>query len=239
MVEVLSDTGGSYLGPYLAELVRKVKTRWYNEIPAVAMPPTKKEGKVVVQFKVMGEGKVTEAHFVKTSGDAALDAAAYDSIVGQSPLPPLPDDFTCQFLALQFHFFYNPAYGVSKTVDLPKRPTIPCVQTKISMDGEHLPAAASTKPVLESLSLAPTFVQLKALGGTKFTAPFTATADYLVIWTASGPDCKDEGCGWVSSGGFYSAPGKVDHPTVVYVRAKTPKAIATATVLLVPTASPR
>jgi outer membrane biosynthesis protein TonB len=43
-----------------------------------------------------------------TSGDTALDRAAWGGITNSNPFPPLPSEFGGQFLALRFHFYYNP-----------------------------------------------------------------------------------------------------------------------------------
>ena len=43
-----------------------------------------------------------------TSGDVSLDRAAWGGITGSSPFPPLPTEFRGDYLALRFHFYYNP-----------------------------------------------------------------------------------------------------------------------------------
>jgi hypothetical protein len=42
------------------------------------------------------------------SGDVSLDRAAWGGITGSNPFPPLPSEFHGQYLALRFHFYYNP-----------------------------------------------------------------------------------------------------------------------------------
>jgi hypothetical protein len=42
------------------------------------------------------------------SGDVSLDRAAYGGITASTPFPPLPGEFGGEYLALRFHFFYNP-----------------------------------------------------------------------------------------------------------------------------------
>ena len=46
-----------------------------------------------------------------TSGDVALDRAAWGGITASNPFPPLPGQFGGQYLALRFHFYYNPDRG--------------------------------------------------------------------------------------------------------------------------------
>jgi outer membrane biosynthesis protein TonB len=45
---------------------------------------------------------------VTTSGDIALDRAAWSAITHSNPFPPLPKEFTGPYLSLRFRFYYNP-----------------------------------------------------------------------------------------------------------------------------------
>jgi hypothetical protein len=45
---------------------------------------------------------------VENSEDVSLDRAAWGAIY-DSKFPPLPADYSGQYLALRFHFLYNPA----------------------------------------------------------------------------------------------------------------------------------
>jgi TonB family protein len=67
-----------------------------------------KKGKVSIQFAIMKDGSVSGLQIVGPSGDVALDRAAYGGITGSEPFPPLPGEFGGQYLALRFHFYYNP-----------------------------------------------------------------------------------------------------------------------------------
>jgi len=42
------------------------------------------------------------------SGDVALDRAAWGGITQSGPFPQLPAEFRGDYLALRFHFYYNP-----------------------------------------------------------------------------------------------------------------------------------
>jgi len=109
--EVLSDTQGVNFGPYLARVVEDVKNNWYTLIPEVARPPIMKKGKVSIEFAITKQGQVAGLQLVGPSGDVSLDRAAYGSITASNPFPPLPNEFNGQFLALRFHFYYNPDHN--------------------------------------------------------------------------------------------------------------------------------
>jgi TonB family protein len=109
-LDVLSDTMGVDFGPYLARVLHDVKQNWYNLIPESARPPIMKKGKVAIEFAILKDGSIRGMRLEDggSSGDPALDRAAWGGITASNPFPPLPQEFGGQYLALRFHFFYNP-----------------------------------------------------------------------------------------------------------------------------------
>ena len=107
-LDVLSDTMGVDFGPYLARVLHDVRENWYRIIPESARAPLMKKGKVSIEFAILKNGQVAGLQIVGTSGDVALDRAAYGGITASKPFPPLPAEFGGQYLALRFHFYYNP-----------------------------------------------------------------------------------------------------------------------------------
>jgi len=107
-LDVLTDTQGVDFGPYLKRVVDDVRRNWYELIPESARAPIMKKGKVSIEFAIMKDGRIAGMQIVGPSGDVALDRAAYGGITGNNPFPPLPAEFSGQYLALRFHFFYNP-----------------------------------------------------------------------------------------------------------------------------------
>jgi len=105
--DVLSDTMGVDFGPYLARVVHDVRGNWITLIPEVARAPLMKRGRVVIQFAILKDGSVAGLKLSSTSGDVALDRAAWGGITASNPFPPLPQEFRGQYLALRFYFFYN------------------------------------------------------------------------------------------------------------------------------------
>jgi len=110
-VEVLSDTQGVDFGPYLSRVLFTVRRNWYAIIPEAAMPPLLKRGKVSIQFVILPDGKVSGLTLVGGSGDVSLDRAAWGGITASDPFAPLPKEFHGPYLALRFHFYYNPQKG--------------------------------------------------------------------------------------------------------------------------------
>jgi TonB family protein len=110
-LEVLSDTQGVDFGPYLSRVLQAVRMNWYNIIPEAARPPLLERGKVSIEFAILPDGRVAGLKYVSSSGDVALDRAAWGGITASNPFAPLPNEFHGPYLALRFHFYYNPAKG--------------------------------------------------------------------------------------------------------------------------------
>ncbi len=110
-LEVLSDTQGVDFGPYLSRVLESVRRNWYAIIPESARPPLLKRGKVSIQFVILPTGKVAGLQYNASSGDIALDRAAWGGITASDPFSPLPSQFHGPYLALRFHFYYNPQKG--------------------------------------------------------------------------------------------------------------------------------
>jgi len=104
-IEILSDTEGVDFGPDLQDLVATIREHWYSLIPEDVQT---KKGKLTIQFRILKSGEISGMTMAASSGSAALDRPAWGSITASGPLKPLPDTFLGPYLALRFHFFYNP-----------------------------------------------------------------------------------------------------------------------------------
>src|SRR5215831_1601097 len=102
---ILSDTKGYDFGPYMNQVVNRVRYNWYSLIPEIAR--LGKRGKVVIVFTITKGGIVANLRQVANSGDTALDRAAYGSITASNPFAQLPAGFDGDHLDLQFTFLYN------------------------------------------------------------------------------------------------------------------------------------
>lgn len=107
-LDILSDTQGVDFGPYLQRILEDVRQNWYRLIPESA---EMKKGKLAIEFAITKDGSIADMRLVATSGDAALDRAAWGGIFSSNPFPPLPGEFTGPYLALRFRFYYNPDKG--------------------------------------------------------------------------------------------------------------------------------
>lgn len=102
---ILSDTKGYDFGPYLNQVVNRVRFNWYSLIPEAAR--LGRRGRVVLIFTIIKSGNVQELRMVANSGADSLDRAALGSIQASNPFPQLPQNFDGDNLVLQFTFLYN------------------------------------------------------------------------------------------------------------------------------------
>lgn len=108
-VEILTDTLGVDFGPYLKRVIHDIKRNWYASMPEEAKDPLLMRGTVALEFVVLKNGHVTELHYANPSGDLALDGACYAAVSTSEPFPPLPSEFSGQFLRVRMTFHYNPS----------------------------------------------------------------------------------------------------------------------------------
>jgi TonB family protein len=107
-MEILSDTLGVDFGPYMRRVHDTVQMHWDPLIPESAMPPVMKKGVVIIEFTISKDGKISGMKLVSSSGDVALDNAAWGALTYATPLPNLPRQFTGDFLQIRARFYYNP-----------------------------------------------------------------------------------------------------------------------------------
>jgi TonB family protein len=112
-LEILSDTRGIDFGPYLRRVVKSVRDNWYSLMPPSAYPPTKKQGRVAIEFAIQSDGTIKSEKVEVSSGDVTMDQAAFAGISALR-FDPLPRDYSGQQLTLRFHFYYNLAPDTSQ-----------------------------------------------------------------------------------------------------------------------------
>jgi TonB family protein len=102
---ILSDTRGYDFGPYMNQVVIRVRDNWYTMIPEIAR--LGKRGKVVLIFTITKNGTIANLRQVASSGSQPLDRAAVAGIQASNPFAQLPNNFDGDHLDLQFTFLYN------------------------------------------------------------------------------------------------------------------------------------
>jgi|SRR5580704_76696 TonB family protein len=104
---LLTDTEGVNFDSYLTTVYRSVRDKWRE-----GMPPSAKsgeQGRNVVQFRIMQDGKIPEdfLKLVYSSGKKDMDEASLESLRKAAPFSHLPDKFSQPFIELRVTFAYN------------------------------------------------------------------------------------------------------------------------------------
>ena len=107
-LEVLTDTHGVDLTPYLSKMFGSVRQNWFAAIPQKARVPELKKGAVAIEFVILRSGTLTAMRITQSSGDIEMDRAAWGGIATSAPFAPLPAEFHGEYLSLRLHFKYNP-----------------------------------------------------------------------------------------------------------------------------------
>jgi TonB family protein len=200
VIDLLSDTRGFDLKPYLNRLVGEVRTNWFRLIPESAQS---RKGRVAVRFRVMRDGHITNLKFDTNSGDETLDRSAYGAILASNPLRPFPSEFGCEFIDLRFRFYYNPDPGTVAEKDASDQ-VVPCVTSKIQFVR------------ILGVTVSPTSTQVAVGSQQKFHATIAGAEDLTVNWSVG---CEGSTCGTISADGLYTAPAKIPNPATISVTA--------------------
>lgn len=106
-----TDKYGAEIRDYVHQIVLpKIRTYWYSVIPVDANPPLLRQGCLTVQFEILQNGTMAAVKYVTSSGNVAMDRAAFGAVAGSSPFPRLPEAFKGDGLTMQIPFFYNPRF---------------------------------------------------------------------------------------------------------------------------------
>lgn len=107
-VDVLGDTGGLDLTPYLRPNVHFVQHNWRKLTMVDAIGASHAASDLAVEFTVSRDGSLSGAKLTQSSGDSVLDQAALEAVSRASPFQELPSNYGGQSLALRVRLHYNP-----------------------------------------------------------------------------------------------------------------------------------
>jgi TonB family protein len=103
-VSIFSDTRGVEFGPYLRQLIHTLSDSWKSSASQEPGAHLDKDGFTAIRFTINTDGALSAIHLDGSSGNAALDRAAWSSLKQVKVFPPLPKDFTGSDLELRIRF---------------------------------------------------------------------------------------------------------------------------------------
>lgn len=89
--------GSSY---YLSLIFGRIRDLWDNPVEASATL------RVTVYFKITREGRIYDAQVEKSSGIELFDEAAKRAVLTSAPFPPLPSEYSGDYLGIHLEFEY-------------------------------------------------------------------------------------------------------------------------------------
>jgi TonB family protein len=96
------DTKGVEFGPWLRRFVARVRRAWFIPQAAYTM-----RGHVVIQFNIHRNGNITDVQVVQPSSIESFTIAAFNAIIGASPVDPLPPEYPSDQAFFTVTFYYN------------------------------------------------------------------------------------------------------------------------------------
>jgi outer membrane biosynthesis protein TonB len=105
--QILSDVGDWDPSAYMRKLHNDIQRNWDPLIPEEVAAPLMKKGIVGIRFIILRDGQIGDIKLETTSGDVALDKAAWYAITSEGQFPQLPKEYHGQQLELRVGFFYN------------------------------------------------------------------------------------------------------------------------------------
>ena len=96
------DTKGVEFGPWLRRFIGRVRRAWFIPMAAQTMG-----GHVVIQFNIHRNGAITDVAVVQPSSIDSFNLAAFNAVVGASPVDPLPPEYPSDQAFFTVTFYYN------------------------------------------------------------------------------------------------------------------------------------
>lgn len=109
-VDVLSDTKGVDLQPYMSHLISDLRQHWLPLVPQGQRRTASNPGETSISLTLAADGHVAAMHLDDTTHIEALDHAAWTATKETSYLP-LPTEKNLADLKLRIHFVTNPQAG--------------------------------------------------------------------------------------------------------------------------------
>jgi TonB family protein len=111
-IQIMTDTEGVDLTPFMKQLYKSVRERAVATMPkSVALGD---QGRVTISFQVQKDGSLVTAlvspavpRVLESSGKKTLDDHAMAAIKSAAPFDRLPNSLSAQSIELKLTFFYN------------------------------------------------------------------------------------------------------------------------------------
>lgn len=100
------DTKGVEFGPWIRRFVAQVRRNWFVPNAAMLM-----RGRVVIQFNVHKDGRITDLTVVSPASVESFNTAALNALLSSNPTYALPPEYPADQAFFTVTFFYNESPG--------------------------------------------------------------------------------------------------------------------------------
>jgi TonB family protein len=100
------DTKGVEFGPWIRRFIAQVRRNWFVPNAAMLM-----RGRVVVQFNVHKDGRITDLEVVGPSNVDSFNTSSLNALLSSNPTAPLPPEYPADKAFFTVTFFYNESPG--------------------------------------------------------------------------------------------------------------------------------
>jgi TonB family protein len=101
-IDLLSDTGGVDVSPYVKSMVSDLRKHWLQLAADTANQPSTKKEETIITFAIAPDGTISAMALNDSTHNVALNKTAWSAIQATSYLPPPTGD-----LKLRVHFAVN------------------------------------------------------------------------------------------------------------------------------------
>lgn len=106
-VEILSDTGGVNVSPYIRQIMAIIYKNWMPLIPPEAKPPEAKQAESSIRFTILPDGSIGAMHLDESTHEDAVNRSCWGAITSAGHFPALPTGMESKPLELRIHFYVN------------------------------------------------------------------------------------------------------------------------------------
>jgi len=96
------DTKGVEFGPWIRRFIAQVRRNWFVPYAAMSM-----SGRVVLQFNVHKDGRITDLVVIRPAGIDSFNTSAFNALAGSNPTEPLPPEYPDDKAFFTVTFYYN------------------------------------------------------------------------------------------------------------------------------------
>ncbi|GAA3764942.1 energy transducer TonB [Terriglobus aquaticus] len=99
-INVTDQSFGARFGYYVRQMNQRISQQWVT----ATLDPDAQGRRVYMTFRIDRSGQLSEVRIVQSSGNRSLDSSAVRTLERIETLAPLPEDYTGNYITVQYYF---------------------------------------------------------------------------------------------------------------------------------------